>query len=124
MSPHAQIILTWAARLAGLLATLFLAVFALDAFDGRPLAEAIPAFVIHLGPAAAVGLVVAAGWRHPWIGAAGFALLAVAYAAWVPDRPDWILVISGPLAATALLFALSARAGRRGAVQSGSGLAS
>ena len=108
MSPRIHVLLVWAPRLAGVAVTLFLALFALDAFDGRPLAEAIPAFVMHLAPAAIVAAVVAAAWRHPWVGAAGFAALATAYAAWVPQRPDWILVISGPLAVTAVLFGLSA----------------
>ena len=108
MSPQVRKLLQWAPRIAGIGVSLFAAVFALDAFDGRPLAEAIPGFVIHLAPAAVVGLVVAAGWRFPWLGAAGFGALAAAYAASVQTRLDWILVISGPLAATAVLFALSA----------------
>jgi hypothetical protein len=87
---------------------LFLALFALDAFDGRPVWQALPAFAVHLAPAAVVGAVVAAAWRHPWVGAAGFATLAIAYAAWAASRLDWILVISGPLALVAVLFALSA----------------
>jgi hypothetical protein len=108
MSPRIHVLLVRAPRLAGVAVTLFLALFALDAFDGRPLTEAIPAFVVHLAPAAIVAAVVAAAWRHPWVGAAGFAALAAAYAAWLPQRPDWILVISGPLAVTAVLFGVSA----------------
>jgi hypothetical protein len=112
MSPRLLRLLIWAPRLAGVLVTLFVAMFALDAFDGGPLTQTLPAFVIHLIPAAIVGLVVAVAWRHPWVGAAGFGALAVAYAVSVPSRPDWILAISGPLAVTSVLFAVSAR--RRG----------
>ncbi len=108
MSPRFQSFLIWAPRIAGVAVTLFVAMFALDAFDGGPLSETLPAFLIHLIPAAIVGVVVAAAWRHPWVGAAGFGALAVAYAAAVPGRPDWILAISGPLLVTAVLFALSA----------------
>jgi len=109
MSPRRPSLLFWAPRLSGIAVSLFLALFALDAFDGRPLAETIPAFVMHLLPAGVVAAVVTAAWRRPWVGAAGFAALATAYAAWVPHRPDWILVISGPLAVTAVLFALGVR---------------
>jgi hypothetical protein len=106
-------LIVWTPRLLGVAVSLFLALFALDAFDGRPLAQTLPAFIVHLAPAAVVGAVVAAAWRHPWLGAAGFILLALAYAAWVPHRLDWILVISGPLAVTAALFAVSALQTRR-----------
>jgi hypothetical protein len=108
MSPGARVFFIWSPRLVGIAVSLFLALFALDAFDGRPLTEAIPAFLIHLLPAGAAAAVVAVAWRHPWVGAAAFAALAAVYAAMVPSRPDWILIISGPLAVTAGLFAASA----------------
>jgi len=114
MSSHLNGLLTWAPRLVGIAVCLFLAMFALDAFDGGPLTETLPAFAIHLLPAAIVGVVVAVAWRIPWVGAAGFGLAAIAYAASVPARPDWILAISGPLGLTAVLFALSASRGARG----------
>ena len=109
MSPQLRAFLIWAPRLMGLAVGLFLALFALDAFDGRPLADALPEFAVHLIPAAAVVAVVAAAWRHPWVGAVVFSTLAIAYAASVPHRLDWILMISGPLALTAALFVVSAR---------------
>jgi hypothetical protein len=87
---------------------LFLALFALDAFHGQPPGQAVADFAMHLLPAAVVLAVVAVSWRHPWIGAAAFAAMAIGYAAMVPRRPDWILVISGPLALIALLFAVAA----------------
>jgi hypothetical protein len=108
MSPHLQRLLIWAPRLIGIALCLFASLLALDAFDGRPLAQALPAFAIHLLPAALVAATVVVAWRFPWVGAAGFGLLSIAYAASVPTRVDWILVISGPLALTAALFALSA----------------
>ena len=49
-----------------------------------------------------------ASWRRPWIDGIVFMLLAAAYAVSVPSRPDWTLVISGPLPrAVALLFLLA-----------------
>jgi hypothetical protein len=113
MVPHPRSWFTWTARLAGLAVSLFLALFALDAFDERTFWQALPAFALHLVPAAVVGALAAAAWRHPWVGAAGFATLAIAYA-WISPRLDWIVVISGPLALVAVLFALSALTERVG----------
>jgi len=113
MSSRVHAFLVWAPRVAGVVVTAFLAMFALDAFDGGPLFQMLLGFVIHLIPAAIVGLVVAVAWRHPWAGAAGFGALAATYAAMVPERPDWILAIAGPLVVTAVLFALSALGARR-----------
>lgn len=107
-------LLTWTPRLAGIAVCLVLALLALDAFDGGPLSRTLPAFAIHLLPAAVVAAIVALAWRVPWVGVAGFGLAAIGYAVSVPERPDWILAISGPLGLTAVLFALSAiRAVRR-----------
>jgi len=113
MPANLRSLLLRAPSLAGLLVCVFLALFALDAFDGRPVSEALPAFFMHLLPAATVALVVAAAWRHPWMGAAGFGGLALAYALSVPSRPDWILAISGPLVVTSALYVLAAIANRR-----------
>ena len=116
MSPQIRAFVIWAPRAVGAGVCLFLGLFALDAFDGRPLPQTLPDFLIHLLPAAIVAAVVLAAWRHPWIGAAVFAGLAIAYAAMVPTHPDWILIISGPLAIVAALFAMSAVEKRRRAL--------
>ena len=97
----------------GVAVAVLLALFAFDAFDGGPWRNALLEFGMHLIPAAVVGVVAGLGWRFPWLGAIGFGALAVAYAATVPDRLDWILVISGPLALVAILFAVSGAAFRR-----------
>ena len=108
MSSHIRTLVTWGPRVLGLSVAAFLGLFALDAFDTRPLSAALPAFAVHLVPALVVGLVAAAGWRYPVLGAIGFGVLAAGYAVAVPHRLDWILVISSPLAVVAVLFALSA----------------
>lgn len=108
MSSPLNGLLTWTPRLVGIAVCLLLALLALDAFDGGPLSRTLPAFAIHLLPAAVVAAIVALAWRFPWVGVAGFGLAAIGYAASVPERPDWILAISGPLGLTAVLFALSA----------------
>ena len=74
--------LLWMPRVLGILAGLFLGLFALDAFsEGKPLAQALPDFIIHLVPGAVLFAVVALAWRWPWVGAAAFLGLALAYAA-------------------------------------------
>ena len=99
----------WAPRAAGIAMAVFLVPFAAQAFNERPFAEAVPAFLMNLLPALFVIASVAVGWRHPRAGAAGFALFAIVYAALTPGRLDWIAVISGPLAVVAGLFLLSSR---------------
>ena len=108
MSVHVRTVVTWGPRVLGLFVAAFLGLFALDAFDTGPSPAAWPDFAIHLVPALVVALIAGAGWKHPWLGAIGFALLAGGYALAVPHRLDWILVISGPLALVAVLFALAA----------------
>lgn len=99
----------WTPRLAGVAMSLFLAMFALDAFDGRPFFAAFPGFVIHLLPAFLVLAAVAVAWRFPIAGAGAVAGLAVIYGMSVKWRPAWIAVIGGPLVIIAALFAASAR---------------
>jgi hypothetical protein len=100
----------WLPRILGIVVSIFIALFALDALrPGRPLAEGIPDFAMHLVPAAILAGVVALAWRRPWIGAAAFLMLAGAYALAVPGRIDWILAISGPLFLVGILYLWSAR---------------
>jgi hypothetical protein len=84
----------WGRVLLGILVSLFLAVFGLDALD-----EGIAAFVLHLTPALLLLLVVAVSWRREWVGGTVFVALAVLYAVMDWHRPDWVLSISGPLIA-------------------------
>ncbi|HEY7567230.1 MAG TPA: hypothetical protein VH762_06640, partial [Gemmatimonadaceae bacterium] len=103
-------LLLWAPRILGIAVSVFLGMFALDAFEAnRPLAPALADFAIHLAPAALVLAIVAASWRRPWIGGVGFVLLAVAYALNGKSRLDWIVAISGPLLAVGVLFLWSWR---------------
>ena len=94
----------WAPRVLGVAVCLFLGMFALDAFSGGRGFAALPDFVIHLLPSLVLVAVVAASWRHPWIGGIAFLSLAIAYAMAAWSRPHWIIVISGPLAFVGALF--------------------
>lgn len=97
--------LFWAPRVLGLAVSLFIGLFALDAFSGPgPLIERIAAFAIHLIPAMVLLAIVAVAWRWEWVGGVAFVALAAVYAASVRGRLDWIAVISGPLLAVGLLF--------------------
>lgn len=100
--------LQWAPRLLAVAFSLFLGIFALDAFSG---AVAFPRslldFAIHLIPSAVLLAVVAAAWRREWIGAAAFLILALAYAAVAGTHPSWIATIAGPMVVVAVLYAWS-----------------
>ena len=99
--------LYWAPRLMGVAITMFLAAFALDAYDGVSRNQIVSAFAIHLLPSGLCAALLVLAWRFRWVGVIGFGALAVGYALMVPSHPDWIAVISGPLAMTSILFALS-----------------
>ncbi len=107
MKTTSTALLLWAPRVGGILVAAFLGLFALDAFDGRPVIAALPAFAVHLLPSLLVLAVVAAAWKVEWIGAVAFLALAVLYAVLVHGRLDWIAVISGPLVTVAVLFLVS-----------------
>jgi hypothetical protein len=109
MTKTSAAVVRWMPRIAGIAMTLFLALFALDAFNGRSFVQALPGFLIHLIPAFLVLAVVALAWRVPLVGATAFTLLAIGYAVMVKGRADWIAVISGPLVLVALLFLVSWR---------------
>ena len=111
---HVSAAILWAPRLAGLAMSLFLALFALDAFNGKSFAAAFPAFLMNLVPALLVLGTVAVAWRYPLFGAVASTAFALGYTAMVRGRLDWIAVIAGPLAIIAGLFFLSWRLSRRG----------
>ena len=99
-------LLQWSARVLGLLVSLFVGMFALDAFaPGKVAPEAIADFAIHLIPALVLVALVVASFRRPWIGGVAFVGLALVYAATMSrGRLDWMLVISCPLAMVGVLF--------------------
>lgn len=96
-------LLLWSPRILGILVSMFVGLFALDA-------QALPDFVIHLVPAVLLLALVAASWRWEWIGGVAFIGLAVAYATMMArGHLDWMLVISGPLLVVGTLFLWSWR---------------
>jgi hypothetical protein len=99
-------LLLWSPRILGILVSLFIGMFALDAFsEGKPFLEALLDFGIHLIPAFVLLTLVAASFRWEWIGAVAFIGLAIVYAMTMSrGRLDWMLLISGPLAIVGALF--------------------
>ena len=74
-------LLLWSPRIVGILVSLFIGMFALDAFSqGKPFFQALPDFLIHLIPALVLLAIVAASFRRPWLGALAFIGLAAVYA--------------------------------------------
>ena len=104
-----QRVLQWSPRILGTVVSLFIGLFALDAFGpGKPLADALLDFAIHLLPALILLTLVAASWRREWIGAFTFTGLAVVYATTMSrGRIDWMLLIAGPLLLVGILFLAS-----------------
>ncbi len=98
-------VLLWSPRILGILMSLFLSLFALDAFsEGKPFSESLPAFALHVVPALVLLAIVAMSWRWEWIGGITFMGLAAAYATIAGGRLDRILVISAPLLAIGSCF--------------------
>lgn len=99
-------LLLWSPRLVGILVSLFIGMFALDAFsEGTPFFQALPDFFIHLIPALVLLAIVGASFRRPWIGAITFIGLAALYAVMMSNgRLEWMLTISGPLLVAGALF--------------------
>lgn len=104
-------VVLWGPRVLGLLMSVFLSLFALDAFsEGKPLMEALPAFAVHVAPAVCLLIIVGLSWRWEWLGGVAFIGLSVAYATMMAHgRLDWMLLISAPLVVIGSLFLLSWR---------------
>jgi len=101
-------LLLWIPRMLGVLVSVFIGMFALDAFSGGPFWQALPDFMIHLVPAFILLALVWAFFRRPWIGAVAFTSLAILYALTMSrGRLDWMLTISGPLLLVGALFSWS-----------------
>src|SRR6185295_3648329 len=91
-------LLRWAPRVLGIGLSMFVGVFAFDAFSSdAPIAAQAGDFLQHLVPAIALLLVVIVGWRRPLIAGGILLMLAISYALWAYEHPSWVLAISGPI---------------------------
>lgn len=99
--------LLWTPRILSILFTIFLATFALDAFNEGVGWGMILGFLIHLLPSLMLLLATGLAWRYDLVGAAFFLGFAVLYV-WEAglDRPwSWYAFIAGPSALVGLLYA-------------------
>lgn len=71
-------LLYWSPRIIGILAILFISMFALDAFDPRiSLSEQILAFLIHMIPSFVLLAVLLIAWRWEMVGGIIFAAIGL-----------------------------------------------
>jgi hypothetical protein len=108
MAKRSDALLLWSPRILGILVSLFLSLFALDALGpGKSLLEAGRDFLIHVSPMLVLLGVVALSWRWEWVGGLVFTGLAVTYAYMARLHPAWVSGVSGPLLLVGVLFLLS-----------------
>jgi len=98
----------WTPRILGILMTLFIGMFALDAFDPRlALLRQILNFLIQLIPAYIALVTVVIAWKWDLAGGLIYLLLSLSYSVWAVHHPLWILAISLPLITLSILFFMS-----------------
>lgn len=107
--------LTIAARVLAVAAIAFIASFALDSFGpGRPLPQAVVAFIVHLVPAyVLVGILILA-WIWPMAGGVLFLVVSIVPFLLLDGNPLWVNALLGvPFALVGALFLLADWFGRR-----------
>lgn len=109
MSIRSSIIM-WVPRAMAMGVSCFLALFAMDAFegDGGPM-EKVVGLLVHLIPAGLCVVAVIMAWEHEWLGGLLFGTFAGAYLWWAWDHKEWVLVMSGPLLLVAVLYLVAWR---------------
>lgn len=113
MTQPAKRLLFWTPRILCMLFAAFLALFALDVFDGHHgFWETILGLFMHLLPSTILLIVVLiVSWRREWIAAALFCALALFYVIFFWGRFPWYTYagIAGPLLVLGILFLLNWR---------------
>ena len=97
----------WIPRIIGILYTLFLSIFTLDAFTGSTsFWNSMVAFLIHLLPALAVLIILIIAWRWPFAGGILFIGLTILFFVFFNHFRylNIALMFEGPLLLTAILF--------------------
>ena len=105
VSPRLNAFLYWTPRVAGILITLFVAMFSLDVFSEKgSFWMLLGGFLIHSLPAIAMGILLALAWRRPVVGFGSFLLAAIFFLRFVAGSFAIVLLFSGPMAVIAALF--------------------
>ena len=105
-------LLYWTPRLLCVLFAAFLAIFAADVIETPAgLGETMLALAMHLIPSVIVLAALIVVWRHEWVGAIVFPLLALLHLMLAWGRLHWsgYVAIEAPLLLMGLLFGLSWR---------------
>ena len=108
--------LYWLPRILGILFTIFISIFALDAFgEGIPFLKAVVGFLIHLIPTYIVIAVLLIAWKRELVGGILFILVGASYLG-CAHIPHWtaFLLIGGPPVLTGLLFIPAYLVSKRG----------
>jgi hypothetical protein len=103
-------ILLWLPRIITILFTLFLSLFALDAFSEQAgFFQSLINFLIHLIPSFLMLILLAFSWNREWIGAIFFMMLGILrlISAWGNYAYYVELMIAGPLFLISLLFLIN-----------------
>jgi hypothetical protein len=103
-------VLSIAPRVFGILAILFISVFALDVFDGEtPLSQALVGFVIHLIPSMVLTVLLAVAWKYEFAGGLAFVTVSL-IPLFLLSNPLWVnAILCAPFLLTGLLFIASAK---------------
>ena len=99
--------LYWTPRILCIAFAMFISIFALDVFaEGLPFWRTVLALAMHLIPTFLLIALLALAWKWEWIGAVGFAVLAVLYVvmSWGRFPISVYFVIAGPAFLLAVLF--------------------
>ena len=98
MNPTA---IRWLPRIAAILFTLFISLFAGDAGEGE---ARMMDLLMHLLPTLFCALIIVLAWQREWLGAVVFLALFVFYAWWAWDHLQWVLLIGSPMLLIAGLY--------------------
>ncbi|MBL8000358.1 MAG: hypothetical protein JNL05_00230 [Flavobacteriales bacterium] len=103
-----SLIIRWAPRVLAIAFTLFISLFALDAFEGQAgFREKAVALLMHLLPSFICVAAIALAWRREWLGALLFGALAVYYAVSAWGHPSWVFLIAGPMLLVAVSYTVA-----------------
>ena len=101
-------ILYWAARIIGILAILFISLFALDAFqEGVPLTKILLDLVLHLIPSMVLVIFLIIAWKYEIVG--GFLFVVISFVPFFLSRNLlWVnAILCAPFLLTGILFLMS-----------------
>lgn len=113
--------LYWSPRILGILAILFISIFALDAFEpGLTVWQQVRNFALHLIPSFILAIILFVAWRWERIGGLLFLLIGIVFTPFIylhnfrMNHSVWIsigvvLAITFPFILTGLLFILHHR---------------